>query len=80
MLVSTIMPLRVEYSFDAPGEAPTRLLLKSSRDGLGAGLQAIVGEREVIDLFDDPAIIVDHNYWRDAAWHKAVRRDDFAAE
>src|SRR5205807_2212221 len=37
----------VEYSFDAPGEAPTRLLLKSSRDGLGAGLQAIVGEREV---------------------------------
>ena len=47
MLVSTIMPLRVEYSFDAPGEAPTRLLLKSSRDGLGAGLQAIVGEREV---------------------------------
>src|SRR6266516_7043904 len=26
-------PFRVEYSFDAPGEAPTRLLLKSSRDG-----------------------------------------------
>ena len=47
MLVSTIMPLRVEYSSDAPGDAPTRLLLKSSRDGLDAGLQSIVGEREV---------------------------------
>ena len=32
MLVSTIMPLRVEYSFDAPGEAPTRLLLKSDTE------------------------------------------------
>jgi hypothetical protein len=47
MLVSMIMPLRVEYSPDAPGEAPTRLLLKSSRDGLDAGLQSLVGEREV---------------------------------
>jgi hypothetical protein len=47
MLVSTIMPLRVEYSPDAPGEAPTRLLLKSSRDGLDAGLQSLLGEREV---------------------------------
>jgi len=47
MIVSTIMPLRVEYSPDAPGEAPTRLLLKSSRDGLDAGLQSLVGEREV---------------------------------
>jgi hypothetical protein len=32
------------------------------------------------EVIDDPAVIVDHNYWRDAAWHKAVRRDDFAAE
>jgi uncharacterized protein DUF6879 len=32
------------------------------------------------EVVDDPAVIVDHNYWRDAAWHKAVRRDDFAAE
>ncbi len=24
--------------------------------------------------------IVDHNYWRDAAWHHAIRRDDFATE
>jgi hypothetical protein len=47
MLVSTIMPLRVEYSPDAPAEAPTRLLLKSSRDGLDARLQSLVGEREV---------------------------------
>jgi hypothetical protein len=20
----------------------------------------------------------DHDYWRDAAWHHAIRRDDFA--
>jgi len=28
----------------------------------------------------DPAVIVQHNYWRDAAWHRAMRRDDFAAQ
>lgn len=28
----------------------------------------------------DPAEIVQHNYWRDAAWHRAVRRDDFAGQ
>lgn len=32
------------------------------------------------EVIDDPAVVVQHNYWRDAAWHKAVRRDDFAAE
>ena len=32
------------------------------------------------EVIEDPAVIVRHNYWRDAAWHKAVRRDDFAAE
>jgi hypothetical protein len=32
------------------------------------------------EVIEDPATIVAHNYWRDAAWHKAVRRDDFAAE
>ncbi|WP_346660251.1 DUF6879 family protein [Streptomonospora nanhaiensis] len=32
------------------------------------------------EVIDDPAVIVKHNYWRDAAWHKAVRRDEFAAE
>jgi len=32
------------------------------------------------EVIDDAAVIVQHNYWRDAAWHKAVRRDDFATE
>jgi hypothetical protein len=31
------------------------------------------------EIVDDPAVIVAHNYWRDVAWHYAVRRDDFAA-
>ena len=30
------------------------------------------------EVIEDPAEIVQHNYWRDAAWHKAARRDDFA--
>jgi hypothetical protein len=32
------------------------------------------------EVFDDSASIVEHNYWRDAAWHHAVRRDEFATE
>ena len=32
------------------------------------------------ELIEDSAVIVEHNYWRDAAWHRAVRRDDFATE
>ena len=32
------------------------------------------------EVIEDPAVIVQHNYWRDAARHKAVRRDDFATE
>lgn len=28
----------------------------------------------------DHTQIVLHNYWRDAAWHHATRREDFAAE
>lgn len=32
------------------------------------------------EVVDDPAAIVEHNYWRDTAWHKAARRDDFASE
>lgn len=32
------------------------------------------------EVINDAAEIVQHNYWRDAAWHKAVRRDDFAIE
>jgi hypothetical protein len=31
------------------------------------------------EVIDDPVAIVQANYWRDAAWHKAVRRDDFAS-
>lgn len=32
------------------------------------------------EVVEDPAVIVQHNYWRDAAWHRAVGRDDFATE
>jgi hypothetical protein len=32
------------------------------------------------EVIEDPAETVRHNYWRDAAWHHATRRDDFAAE
>jgi hypothetical protein len=32
------------------------------------------------EVVHDPATVVDHNYWRDAAWHGAVERDSFAAE
>jgi hypothetical protein len=45
-VVSTIVPLRVEYSPDAPTEAPTRLILKATRPGLDPSLRSI-GEREV---------------------------------
>lgn len=30
------------------------------------------------ELVEDAAQIVEHNYWRDTAWHQAVRREDFA--
>jgi hypothetical protein len=30
------------------------------------------------EIVEDPAEIVEHNFWRDAAWHRALRRDDFA--
>lgn len=32
------------------------------------------------EIVEDPSVIVQHNYWRDAAWHRAVRRDEFATE
>jgi hypothetical protein len=32
------------------------------------------------EIIEDPAMIVQHNYWRDSAWHCAVRRDDFHTE
>jgi hypothetical protein len=31
------------------------------------------------EIIDDPAEIVQHNYWRDAAWHYAQRVEDFEA-
>ena len=30
------------------------------------------------EIIEDPAEIVKANYWRDAAWHHAVRREEFA--
>lgn len=32
------------------------------------------------EVIEDAAEIVKHNYWRDAAWHHAIRRDYLAAE
>jgi hypothetical protein len=32
------------------------------------------------EVIDDPAEIVSHNFWRDAAWHHAERRDDFGTK
>jgi hypothetical protein len=32
------------------------------------------------EFIDDAAEIVRHNYWRDAAWRHAIKRDDFATE
>lgn len=31
------------------------------------------------EAVEDPAVIVRHNYWRDVAWHRAIRRNDFAS-
>lgn len=32
------------------------------------------------EIIENAAEIVKHNYWRDAAWHHAVRRDYFVTE
>jgi hypothetical protein len=32
------------------------------------------------EIVEDPSEIVKANYFRDVAWHRAVRRDDFATE
>lgn len=32
------------------------------------------------EIIEDATEIVKHNYWRDAAWHLAVRWDDFAVK
>jgi hypothetical protein len=45
-VLSTIVPLRLEYSADAPPGSPARLLLKASRHDLDASLK-FVGQREV---------------------------------
>lgn len=30
------------------------------------------------EIIEDPAEVVRHNYGRDAVWHRALRREDFA--
>jgi hypothetical protein len=32
------------------------------------------------EIISDPAVVVEHSYWRDVAWHYAVRREDFGAK
>lgn len=32
------------------------------------------------EVAEDPTEVVNHNYWRDAAWHRAIRRDEFVTE
>ncbi|MFD7308619.1 DUF6879 family protein [Promicromonospora sp. NPDC059942] len=32
------------------------------------------------ELIDDPAVVVEHNYWRDAAVHASTTRDEFATK
>ncbi|MFL6140955.1 MAG: DUF6879 family protein [Labedaea sp.] len=35
---------------------------------------------EAAEVIEDPLAVVEHNYWRDAARHHAVPRDDFVAQ
>jgi hypothetical protein len=32
------------------------------------------------EVIEDPSVIVEHNYWRDAARHHALIRDEFVAK
>jgi hypothetical protein len=32
------------------------------------------------EILQDPAVIVQHNYWRDAAWHHAMPRDEYVRQ
>jgi hypothetical protein len=32
------------------------------------------------EFVDDPAAVVRHNYWRDAAWHHALPRDEYVQQ
>jgi hypothetical protein len=50
----------------------SRLLLRMHFDDQDAFLGG--------EVVKDAGEIVQHNYWRDAAWHQAIRRDDFAAQ
>jgi hypothetical protein len=50
----------------------SRLLLRMHFDDQDAFLGG--------EVVEDAAEIVQHNYWRDAAWHHATRRDDFAIQ
>jgi hypothetical protein len=50
----------------------SRLLLRMHFDDRDAFLGG--------EIIEDPAEIVRANYWRDAAWHHAIRRDDFATQ
>jgi hypothetical protein len=31
-----------------------------------------------IEVNEDPAVVIQHCYWRDAMWHHAMTRDEFA--
>lgn len=46
-IISMIIPLRLDYSADAPPDTPTRMILKADRPGLDPSLPGI-GEREVM--------------------------------
>lgn len=50
----------------------SRVLLKMHFDDSDAFLGS--------EIIEDPDVIVQHNHWRDAAWHHATRRDDFATD
>lgn len=50
----------------------SRLLVRMHFDNHGTFLGG--------EIIENAAEIVQHNYWRDAAWHHAVRRDSFATE
>lgn len=50
----------------------SRVLLKMHFDDSDAFLGG--------EVIEDPDVVVQHNYWRDAAWHHATRRDDFATD
>jgi hypothetical protein len=32
------------------------------------------------EVIDDPAAVIQHNYWRDAAWHYAIQCDEYVRQ